>query len=507
MIKNFFGEGVIIKSTVALVAFILPSGLISFLLFVFIGVLLLFFISIYLNTKHNFKYKRLVTNNLGSAFFTLIILAIVVAVNLLGVKHNITWDFTEYQFDTLSPQSQTVIKKLTQPITISVFDRQLDSNLENLLEKYRRANSQLRYRLVNPEREIALAQQYGVQSLGEIYLQYGDKKQKLNIDRQTEEIINETQLTNSIEQIQRDRVIHIYLLQGHGEVDSRSVGRGIAQVVARLEKEGNVVAGLNLASSGTIPEDADLIVIAGATRKLLNAEVVSLQTYLSNGGNLLLLLSPNTDIGIASLLQEWGIKLDNRLVIDGSGSGRMMGFGPGVAIVNQYGTHPITASFGNGISIFPESRPLKVMDKTDIKASPLAITSPKTWAESDLKKEEITFDATKDLPGPLYIAIALEKERLANSHMVIFGSSTFATNGWFEQQLNSDLLLNSVAWLVQKEGVGLVIQPRESTNRRINLSLIQIGLINHLALFILPALPIIAAIFIWYKRRFPRTDN
>ena len=507
MIKILFWSSIILVITGIITAFIFYFGLTSFIPFVFIGALLSISVLVYSKVKHELKYNKKIINYFNSVFLTAIILSIVVAVNLLGIKYNIRWDFTEYRQDTLLPQSLTVIKKLKQPLKISIFDRQLDPNLENLLKKYRRANSKLQYQLVNPEREIGLAQQYGVRSLGEIYLQYGNKKQKLNLDRQTEEIITEAELTNNIEQIKRDRTINIYLLQGHGEADSRSVDRGIAQVVARLEKEGNVVSRLNLASSGTIPKNADLIVIAGATRKLLNAEVVSLQTYLSTGGNLLLLLSPNTNIGIASLLEEWGVELDNRLVIDGSGSGRMMGFGPGVAIVNQYGTHPITASFGNGISIFPESRPLKIIDKTEIKATPLAITSQKTWAESNLKNEEITFDAAKDLPGPLHIAIALKKERLSNSHMVIFGSSTFATNGWFEQQLNSDLLLNSIAWLVQKEGASLVIQPRESANRRINLSPSQIWAIDCLALFIFPCLPLIVAVFVWYKRRFYRLDN
>ncbi len=123
--------------------------------------------------------------------------------------------------------------------------------------------------------------------------------------------------------------------------------------------------------------------IAGGTRKLLAAEVSSLQQYLKTGGNLLLLLSPNTDINITPILQNWGIELDQRLIVDGSGAGGVMDFGLAVAIVNNYGKHPITASFGNGISLFPEVRPLKILAKAGILSTPFAITSQQTWAESD----------------------------------------------------------------------------------------------------------------------------
>ena len=67
-------------------------------------------------------------------------------------------------------------------------------------------------------------------------------------------------------------------------------GCQLIQAINTLGDKGNNVQELNLASSGAIPENADLIVIAGATRKLLAAEVSSLQKYLQAGGNLLLML-------------------------------------------------------------------------------------------------------------------------------------------------------------------------------------------------------------------------
>ena len=409
---------------------------------------------------------------------------------------------TENKLQTLSVQSRAIVSQLEQPLELIIFDRNINPDLERLLENYRQIDQKFQFKLVDPQQELGLAKQYQVQTLGEIYLQYGDKRQKLNVNNATvSEPITETLITNSIAQIKRDRTINIYLLQGHGEASPDLEEGGIAQVVDKLKSNGYSVRELNLTSQPKIPDNADLIIIAGATRKLLAAEVTMLQNYLDSGGNFLLLLSPDTEIGISSLLLEWGVELDNRLIVDGSGAGEAMGFGPGVIIVNRYGDHPIVKSFRNGISVFPESRPLKIQEKASVTIAPLVITDRTTWAESDLKSEEITFDPNQDIPGSLNIAIAAYRDRPESSRIVVFGSSTFVTNGWFEQQLNSDLLLNSVSWLVRENQVTLTVRPKEAANRSLNLSSLQAAIISWLALRIIPLLALIVGIFYWRRDR------
>ncbi|MEM7757751.1 MAG: Gldg family protein [Cyanobacteria bacterium P01_A01_bin.40] len=452
--------------------------------------------------QHQFWQLRSTKQGIGAITKTIVILIILGLLNWLGIRYNQRWDFSENQLYTLSEQSQVITAKLEQPLEVVIFDRTTNSELDNLLQNYRRYSDQFQYKFVNPEQEIGLAQQFGVQSLGEIYLQYGDKRQKLDTGNLAMgELLTETKLTNGIAKIKRDRPVNIYFLQGHGEASLDLVEGGLAQATKNLEDKGNNVQTLNLASQGAIPDDADLIVIAGATRKLLVAEVTILQQYLQAGGNLLLLLVPNTDIGITPITQNWGIELDQRLIVDGSGSGSVMGFGPAVAIINNYGEHPITASFRNGISLFPEVRPIKVQAKTSITSVPLAISNRQTWAESNLRDEQISFDAAQDIPGPLDVAIALSREQPQPSRIVVFGSATFATNGWFEQQLNGDLVLNSISWLVGEDQDLLTIRPKEPANRRILFSSLQTEIISWLALRIMPLMALVTGVYFWWLRR------
>ena len=433
---------------------------------------------------------------------TVIIILILGLINFLAIRHSARWDLTEDKINTLAPQSQEIVKDLPKTLKVWVFDRQTNPTIKSLLEKYQNYSNNFQFEFVNPEQKIGLAEQFKVQSLGEIYLEYGDKKQQLIIPEATLEAdLTESQLTNAIAKIKRDRTYNIYFLQGHGEASLAATEGGFSQAIKSIEARGYEIETLNLINNQKIPDDADLIVIAGVTKKLFPAEVNSLQQYLNNGGDLLLMLVPNIQSGLDSLLKEWGIELDDRLIIDASGRGNILGLGPAALIVNNYGEHPITNDFRDGISIFPESRPLKVVEQEAIQSTPLIITSDKTWAESNLTTEEITFNPQEDLPGPLNIAIALSRSQPTRSRMVIFGSTTFASNGWLEQQLNKDILINSINWLLTENTADILVFSQEITNRRFNLSPFQAELIIWLAVRIMPLMALVAGGIIWWKKR------
>ncbi|HBK96834.1 MAG TPA: hypothetical protein DD001_05610, partial [Microcoleaceae bacterium UBA10368] len=87
-----------------------------------------------------------------------------------------------------------------------------------------------------------------------------------------------------------------------------------------------------------------------------------------------------------------------------------------------------------------------------------------------------------------------------SSRMVIIGTSQFVTNGWFDQQLNSDVFLNSVSWLSKPDQQSFSISPKKATNRRINMTVVQVGLLV-LAWLIWPLLGLVIGGAIWWKRR------
>ena len=83
----------------------------------------------------------------------------------------------------------------------------------------------------------------------------------------------------------------------------------------------------------------------------------------------------------------------------------------------------------------------------------------------------------------------------------MLGNSQFVTNGWFQQQLNGDIFLNSVSLLSKPEQKTLSISPKKTTNRRIVMSLIQARFLGWMAVIILPILSFTIGGIIWWQRR------
>ena len=355
---------------------------------------------------------------------TLAVLLIFILLNFLANRYSIRLDLTENQQLSLSPQSQEIIKNLSNPLKVWVFEYPPDSRDEDLLENYQQYNSNFQFQFVDPQINIPLAQKFNVQYPGAVYLEYNNKQylvQQLNeVER-----ISEINLTNGIAKIQRDRLFNIYFLQGHGEYPLEGAEGSLSVAISNLANQGYQVQPLNLAQSLIIPGNTNLIIIAGSQRELLAEEAAVLTNYLNNqGGRLLIMVNPNSNLGLDDLLKDWGVELDERLVIDLSTTSSMLNLGPGIPIVTNYGNHPISKDFQEGISLYPLARAVITNTIEGIETVPLLITNEQTWAESDLESEQITFDQETDLKGPLNLGVAL-KNTESDSRLVVFGNGTF----------------------------------------------------------------------------------
>lgn len=507
---------------------------------VIIGLWLLF-LGIFAPSFWGRRSTQVSTNAITATLAMLVILGLI---NFLGVRYGARVDLTENQLFTLSPLSQQVVKNLQQPVTVWVFDPNPEPGDLKLLENYHRYGSNFKFQFVDPQRELGLAQKFNVQSFGEVYLEYGAQRQLLQTVNDAERF-SEIKLTNGIERLTSDRIDKVYFLQGHGERTLEQVEGGLSQAVSALKEKNFTPQPLNLADRSEVPKDATLVVIAGAKQAVFDGEVQALRNYLSSGGSLLVMIDPETNPGLDSLLAEWGVKVDNLIAIDASEQGRSVGLGPATPLVNNYGNHPITKDFGNGFSFYPLARPVEVKPVDGVQETPLVSTSKQSWGESTPEKQPLQFDQQSDRRGPLTLGVALSRKaqspsvsptpetqpktnseasptpsptsqpeaspssvnqentdkRTSESRLVVYGNSSFAIDGWFEQQLNSDVFLNSIGWLSKRDVQTLSIRPKESKNRRLNLTSLQSSALGWTALVIIPLVGFTTAGLIWWRRR------
>ncbi|MER3587782.1 MAG: ABC transporter, partial [Mastigocladus sp. ERB_26_1] len=292
------------------------------------------------------------TNALAATLAVLVILGLI---NFLANRYEVRVDLTETQLFTLAPESKQLVQNLKQPVKVWVFDVTQNSLDRELLENYQKQNSNFKFEYVDPQARPGLTEKFGVKDYGEVYLESGNKRQLVQVVNVNDRL-SEIRLTNSLQQITSTSTAKVYFLQGHGE-RSLSPGEGaISQAIQALGNKSYTTEPLNLVEKSTVPSDANVVVVAGPKRELFATEVKALQTYLNQGGNLVLMIDQGTDPKLDSLLKEWGVKLDNRLAVDVSGN---VALGPAVPIVTDYGEHPITKDFANGISFYRLARPVE----------------------------------------------------------------------------------------------------------------------------------------------------
>jgi len=507
------------------------------------------------NKQNNWWGSRSTQSGTNALAATLAVVMILGLVNFLGTRYHLRQDFTETGLFTLAPQSQQLVKDLRLPIKVWVFSNEQNPLDREMLENFRRQGRNFSFEYVDPQASPGLAKKFGLKEVGEVYIESPTQnRQQLVQVVNTNERLSEVRLTNRLQQITSDVQKKVYFLQGHGEHPLEAVEGGMSQAVGELNEKNFTPEPLNLTDRKSVPQDADVVVVAGPQRRLFDAETDALRRFLIVGGNVMLMIDPNTSTNLEGLLTEWGISVDNRLAVDVSTG---VGLGPAVSVVTDYGQHPITKDFRNGISFYRLARPLEIKEVPDIQATPLLLTKayPGSWAESDLQNENLQFNPGSDKPGPLTLGVALsrkiqgtpvEPQPLAvpsptatptpeatlsptpnispsvqpspalsptattpqqpkptptESRLVVIGNSDFPTNGVLQQQLNGDVFLNSVTWLSQQDSQPLSIRPKEAKNRRINLSQVQANLLAFLSLLILPLLGFGVAGILWWQRR------
>ena len=92
-----------------------------------------------------------------------------------------------------------------------------------------------------------------------VHLQYGDHTNVVNK-------VSEEELTNGIIKVTRAEKKTVYFLEGHGEpsVNEMEEPKGYGQIKTALDNESYEVKTLVLAEGAAVPDDANLLIVAGA---------------------------------------------------------------------------------------------------------------------------------------------------------------------------------------------------------------------------------------------------
>jgi ABC-type uncharacterized transport system involved in gliding motility auxiliary subunit len=460
--------------------------------------------------------RRSARFGINSAVSVLLFVGILAAVNYLGAQHVKRVDTTTEKIYSLSDQSSSVAQQIKEDLKIKAFYPGGEYGpAKDLLELFKSKNNKISYEFIDPDKQPQIAQQYKVTQYGDIQnpmtgeavrygtmiLEMGAKTSR--IEKQGEPV-REEDFTNALMKIVKGEKKTIYFVQGHGEKNPEDAEKtGYTQAKAGLEKDNYVVKTLNLVQEAKVPDDASVLVMAGPTSEPFPNELEAIDAFLNKGGSVAIFLDPPPGASLNDFMKKWSIDVGNNLVVDASGVGRLFGAGPSIPLVTNYGRHKITERF-NVMTFFPLVRsvtPAKT-PVTGINVEQLLSSNDRSWAETDMKSNQVQFDEKTDTKGPVSLAVVASKDLGENkkARLVVFGDSDFASNSAFGLQGNGNLFLNTVSWLAQDESF-ISIRPKNPEDRRLTMTEAQGSLLSYVMLLFLPVGVLVTGVSVWMKRR------
>jgi hypothetical protein len=429
--------------------------------------------------------------------FVVLLVAASTLAAYLAREYRVEHDLTSSHRNTLAAATLDVLKQMDGPVTVTAYAMARDARgdqahrrIEEFIQPYQRAKSDLTLTLVDPREQPKAAAQAGVRAPIELVVEY--KRRTMHLTEFTEQAF-----TNVLTRLARGTERLVLWLDGHGERKlNGTANHDLGEFGRLLEAKGFRLSGLNLAVAQDVPDNAAMLVIANPQVDLLPAEVEKVRRHMARGGNLLWLIDPEPLRGLAPVAEMLGLVLTPGVVVDPNAA--RLNASPTLAVSAAYGRHAITDGF-NLVTVYPQARQIGTMESEAWRIQALVEVAPRGCVKTG--KPDARCDPKRDIPGPVAIAAALERavgER--QQRVVVVGNGAFLSNTFLGNGGNRDLGANIVNWLASDDRL-ITLQPRSSADSSIDIDQVTLYLIAFVFLFVLPLAFVITGAVIWWRRR------
>ncbi|MBI4354062.1 MAG: GldG family protein, partial [Candidatus Omnitrophica bacterium] len=375
--------------------------------------------------------------------------ALFILVNFLASRRYSRLDVTRNHLATLSEKTVQVLTHLTEPVSIVVFYQRsasLHGMVTDLLKEYERHTSRLTIEYVDPLQDRAraeqLAKQFEIDRLNLLIVQAGSRHKYLSDTDLAEydyaavgfgeaptvkTFKGEDALTSAILSVTQAHQSLVWITRGHGEKTTEQDVGGIDELQKAFERENMQVESVALLEKPEIPQEVNVVVMPGPTRRVMEQELAALQSYLDRGGRLLALIDPLQETGLDDFLSRWGVELGHDMVVDPA---RQLPFVSAANVfVTTYTRHPVVEHMETLMTLFPLARSVQPAKETGgLTVTQLALTSEQGWGETTTQDTTFTFAEGTDRKGPVSLAVAVERTTPPPVRLVVIGDSDFVTN-------------------------------------------------------------------------------
>jgi ABC-type uncharacterized transport system involved in gliding motility auxiliary subunit len=470
--------------------------------------------------------KRTTQYGLNSVLMSLIVLAIMVVLNMIFSNHDLKKDFTKNKLHTLSEQSVKIVKGLGQDVALKAFVAPGQvPEFTQIFEKYTYYNKQLKTEFVDVDKEPLMVKKYNIRQPGTIIVESGTRTARVESLSGPDDPKVEERLTNAIIQVAKGDKKKIYFLIGHGEHLISDTGReGFSEMKDQMEAGRYNVADLNLLEKDKVPDDADMVIVAGPRSEIVEGEYKTLDAYLLKGGKLFVMVEPNSPDSLKGFLAKYGVDWHaKKAVLETNRLQQLAGGNPLTPLVVTYDQGNEITRDARQMSLYPIATPIEKSAQIPAgnKVDGLFSTSARSF-EVALTGDKVTVNQEKDRKGPISLALAVtgkataaekkaeepkkedgkkdEAPKEPEFRMVVVGDSDFATNSVKKFGINADLFQNMVSWLSHEEDL-ISIRPRAADTSEFEITEVRARVINLASMVVAPLMMFLSGIFMWLSRR------
>ncbi len=432
----------------------------------------------------------------------------------------------------LSEQTLGLLRGLTNDVEVILYyDREepLYPTVSALLNEYRLACPRLQVRTVDYLRDPAEAAEvkirHGLASLQEknlVIFECGGRDKivpgAMLAEYQLEQVPNATErefrkkpvlfmgeqvFSAVILALANPKPFKAYFLTGHGEhpPEGGDEQTGYLQFACLLRQNYVEVQSLSLLGTNRIPDDCNLLVVAGPVQPLVELELQRLAAYLKQGGRLLAMVNYQSEdrvLGIERVLETWGVKVGPGVVRDPDNTVS------GTDVISgDFGSHPIMNPLLQSRVHFVLPRPVGPVSTNDP-----AVDAPAVRGLVYSGPKSILVQPVPTRPARQPLAVAVEQAEAAGvvtergtTRMVVLGDSILFGNQLIESAGNRDFANAIVNWLLDRTVLLQGVGPRRVTEYRLVLTDAQFTRVQWVLLGGLPAVVLALGGAVWLSRR------
>lgn len=270
-----------------------------------------------------------------SSVITVIVIALVVVVNMVFNKLDLSTDLTSDSLFTLTKDSQKVLKDVKDDITIyyMVSKGEEQDYIKRVIKQYNKVSDHIKVVTKDPVVYPNFSRKYvddavsdndvivvdettgAAKYVSSDEMLYSDQYSYYTSGSSEQYLDVEGQITSAIQNVLSTDKKKIYVVTGH---DEQSISDSLSKT---LEKMNVDVEDISLVTQKKVPDDCSLLIEYGPQSDLRDSEKTVIMDYLKKGGTAILMPgyvekeTPNID----EILDYYGMSIQKGIIYEGVG--------------------------------------------------------------------------------------------------------------------------------------------------------------------------------------------